>query len=152
MSFIQNQIGLKGSGGSIYMNNAAAPITVSVTASYQELTSLSTSFSLATTSPDFAMTTDGRLKYTGIITKNFVVNATINISTASTGSSAMQIYKNGSATGIECYESVIPSLSIQKAPVSLATNDYISIFFKASSTTTRLVSSITLSIISMSEA
>lgn len=152
MSFIQNQIGLVGSGGLIYMNNSGTAVNFSATTSYQELASLSTSFTLATTSPDFAMTTDGRLKYTGILTKNFLATGSICISTASTGSTAIQIYKNGVATGIQSYETSIPTLSTQKVPLSLATNDYISLFCKVSSATTRTLYSITLSLISMNDA
>jgi len=63
MAFIQNQIGLVGSGGYIWMSNSGTVVNFSATTSYQEMTSLGTNFTLAPISPDFAMSTDGRLKF-----------------------------------------------------------------------------------------
>jgi len=148
MSFIQNQLGLVGSGGYIYMNNSGTGVTFSITTSYQEVASLGTSFTLASTSPDFAMTTDGRLKYTGLRTKNFMANAVFCIGSNSVSSYAIQIYKNGSATGLQLYATSISTLALTKIPVSLSTNDYISLYAKRATNGTPSLSSVEISIIS----
>jgi hypothetical protein len=118
--------------GYIWMNTGSwTGDTFSFTTAYQEMSSIGVNFTLLSPSFEFEMTTDGRLKYTGSTTKTFSVNATFSCSNS--GSFAMQIYKNGVAlAGIEAYETGAQSLEISDAPVSLATNDYISIFLKKS--------------------
>lgn len=148
MSFIQNQLGLVGSGGYIYMNNSGTTVSFSITTSYKEVASLGTSYTIASTSPDFAMTTDGRLKYTGIKTKNFMANAILCFGSNTAGSYGLQIYKNGSSTGLEMYSTSITTIALTKIPVSLSTNDYISLYAKRSANSSILISSIELSITS----
>lgn len=135
-----NQIGRRTSYGYIWMNTGNwTGVSFSRTTSYQELTGLSTAFTLKSPSQDFAMTTDGRLKYTGIHTKRFVVNATV-----SAQSTFIKLYKNGVALDVtEDYgtsRNRIPSFSID-----LATNDYISIWIKGFSATSINITQITLS-------
>ena len=77
MSFTQNMIGRLPSYGAIYLVNTYTGIAVSYTTSYTELTGLPISFSIVSPVQDFAMTTDGRLKYTGIPTKLFAVSAVV---------------------------------------------------------------------------
>ena len=102
-------------------------VTFSRTTSYQELTSLGTNFSLAPTSQDFAMTTDGRLKYTGLVKKRFIVDASVE-----TASPLIKIYKNGSP--LDDSESFgVSRPRIANFLVDLDTNDYISLWLKGSS-------------------
>ena len=149
MSFLQNQIGLIGSEGYIYMTNAGTTVSFAMTASYSEFTALSTSFILASPSQDFAMTTDGRLKYTGLETKSFAVDASLGISVAVVGNIAIAIYKNGSATGFESFSVGVNSPAICQAFVSLATNDYLSLFTKSNTNQTINIYGISLSATSM---
>lgn len=141
MAGTQNQIGRKPSYGYIWMNTGNwTGVSKALTTSYQELTSLGTNFVLASTPQDFAMTTDGRLKYTGIPTKRFSVNASASFSAAT----FIELYKNGvSLNDSESYSAVygrIPSFS-----VDLSANDYISIWAKVPSNTSVTFYTITLS-------
>lgn len=130
MAFLQNQIGLVDSEGYIYMINGGTTVSFAMTASYKEFTGLSTSFTLASTAQDFAMTTDGRLKYTGIPDKLFAIDAGYGTPGVSS-SMAIAIYKNGSTTGFQSFSVGVNVPAICQAFVSLATNDYISIFVKS---------------------
>lgn len=136
----QNQIGSSPSYGCIWMNTGNwTGITFSSTTSYQELTALGTNFTLASPSKDFAMTTDGRLKYTGIPTKRFIVDATTPAS-----SSFIKLYKNGVALN----DSEDWGVSRQRIPsfsVDLSTDDYISIWLKGLSATSVFITQIMLS-------
>lgn len=140
---LQNQIGAKTSVGTIWMNTGNnTGVSFSFTTSYKELTSLGTNFTLMSTSPDFAMTTDGRLKYTGLNTKTFLATATVAFITGNNKSIA--IYKNGSLiTGAECYAGLNIFL-LPNVTVSLSTNDYLSIFTKISSSGSSFISQIIL--------
>ena len=114
------------------------------TTSYKELTGLSTSFVLASPSQDFAMTTDGRLKYTGINAKIFSASASCYTASA-TNRLTIKIYKNGSAiTGATSYSNNNKTF-IDWYPVSLSTNDYLSVFAFTAPATTQAVTSISLS-------
>jgi hypothetical protein len=119
------------------------------TTSYKELTGLSTSFVLASPSQDFAMTTDGRLEYTGIKTKTFSIDATFTIASNSLGNEAIELYKNGTATGIACFVGDINTLTLNGVPVSLSTNDYVSLFAKSSTNLTVNIYSVTIVATSM---
>jgi hypothetical protein len=143
MTINQNQIGETTSYGTIWLNTGNwNGINFSLTTSYKEVSSLATSFSLASPSPDFAMTTDGRLKYTGIKTRNFLVKSFL--STDEGGNCSLAIYKNGSlVTGAEFYNKAVYFTSVG-TQVSLATNDYISIFLKYTSNANILIYQATL--------
>ena len=139
----QNQCGIATAYGNIWMNtNNWTGKTYSLTTSYTEMTSLGTNFTLMTPNVDFAMSTDGRLKYTGTDTLNFIANACINGDTHS-ASKAVAIYKNGSLiTGAENYGTSISndySFPVVDVPVSLATNDYLSVWLKGSISSAALV-------------
>ena len=130
MSITQNQAGLTTSYGAIWMSNAYTGATFTITTSYTELKSLaSTAFALFSPSNDFSMSTDGRLKYTGANTRSFLASAFVQNSLGF-NSQAIAIAKNGTnITGAQCYaDSSI--LVIDNIPVSLVTNDYVSIFIK----------------------
>jgi hypothetical protein len=136
MAFNQNQLGSKSSYGYAGMNtgNWTGTTSFSFTTGFKELTGLSHSFTLASPSPDFAMTTDGRLKYTGTNTRVFLCSAACYASILS-GAIGMviQIRKNGSAvTGAQAYYQNSAAL-IEDFPISLDTNDYISIFVATAS-------------------
>ena len=141
----QNQIGAKTSFGTIWMNTGNwTGVSFAYTTSYAELTSLGTNFTLMSPSNDFAMTTDGRLKYTGINTRNFNATASIMM-TETSGNIAIAVYKNGSLiTGAETYVNR-SLLAIPSTIVSLSTNDYLSIFAKRSASGTRRIYQIILS-------
>lgn len=147
MTFNQNQIGLEGSFGYIWMNtgNWTGTSNFAYTTSYKELTGLSTSFTLASPSQDFAMTTDGRLKYTGLTTKLFSVSAACYASLLSGAvGMSIQIRKNGSAiTGCQAYYSH-SSASIDDFQISLSTNDYLSVFVQVASNQTAPVLQVNL--------
>lgn len=149
MSFIQNQCGIKQSAGTIWMNTGNWT-GVSVTLSsntYKEMASLGTNFTLMPTVQDFAMSTDGRLKYTGIDTRNFIANASINAGNDSRFSIA--IYKNGSLiTGAESYSNSTNAFINENVKVSLATNDYLSVWLQRLTGTTVRVYQVTLGAIS----
>jgi len=131
MAFTQNQIGLEGSFGYIWVNtNNWTGTTFSFTNAYQEMSGMSTAYTLISPSQDFAMTTDGRLKYTGISTKLFTVDAGFYPGTSF--NYALQLRVNGSAvTGSDVYASAGRRPFIARFPVSLATNDYLSMFTKS---------------------
>ena len=132
MSSYQNQIGAKTSFGTIWMNTGDwFGVSFALTLSYKELASLGTNFTLMSPSNDFAMTTDGRLKYTGINTRNF--NIKCFLSSDSNNSGSLAVYKNGSLiTGASFYSSENEFISTSST-VSLSTNDYISMFLRAAS-------------------
>lgn len=122
-----------GSIGYIWMNTANwTGVSFAFTTSYQELTTLGTNFTLASASNNFAMTTDGRLKYTGTPTISCIVSATLYVSNG--GNFAVQLYKNGVAiSGSEAYSAGSAGVSVVNFTVSsVATNDYFSIFAKRS--------------------
>ena len=139
----QNQCGIKTANGTIWMNtNNWTGKTYSITTSYTEMTSLGTNFTLMSPNVNFSMSTDGRLEYTGTDTLNFIANACINADTHA-ASKAVAIYKNGSLiTGAENYSTAFvtdyawPVISI---PVSLSTNDYLSVWLKGSISSAALV-------------
>lgn len=140
MAGTQNQIGLKSSYGYIWMNAGNwTGNTFAFTTSYQELTSLGTSFTLASPSQDFSMTTDGQLKYTEKTTKLFSIDAqySYNIGTIRF---AMQLYKNGSAlSGSESYIGAGSGINMLKFPITMATNDYVSVYAKRQAATTTTI-------------
>lgn len=130
MSFTQNIIGRLPSYGAIYVVNTFTGIAYAYTTSYAELTGLPVSFSIVSPVQDFAMTTDGRLKYTGIPTKLFYVSAVVPALENSTNWISIKLYKNGSAlTGSDVYANSM--LRINNFEVSMSTNDYVSVFLKA---------------------
>ena len=138
MTFTQNQIGRSPSYGIIYLNGTTGA-SFSFTTSYTEITGLSISFALSSASQDFAMTTDGRLKYTGIPDKLFAVSANLfTVSSTSPEWLSIQIYKNGSAVS----ESSIYSGTSVRVPgfsVTMSTNDYLSIFTKAQAAASNII-------------
>lgn len=128
MSFTQNQTGIKASYGTIWMNTGNwTGATFSVTTSYTELTGLGTAFTLSSPSNDFAMTTDGRIKYTGVNDRNF--NAVGYIGYGASGRMGLGIFKNGSF--VEDAYSFVGADHVQsRAVITLSTNDYLSLFVK----------------------
>lgn len=139
--------GVTDSYGYIWMNTGNwTGVNFSFTTSYQELTSIGTNFTLLTGASNFAMTTDGRLKYTGAATATVIIHAEVIIAGGS-GSHAIQIYKNGSAiTGAESYggnnnQPTVIGLNVG----SVATNDYFSIFAKRSAASSSIIEHISLS-------
>ena len=139
----QNQIGAVAATGTIWMNTGnSTGISFLYTTSYKELSSLGTNFTLMSNAPYFTMTTDGRLKYTGKNTLNFVSNAVMLGS--DTGNRAIAIGKNGTIiTGSDCYNDrntfICPNVL-----VSLSTNDYLSVFAKRSTSSTSAIYQIIL--------
>ncbi len=131
MAFTQNQIGLDGSFGYIWVNtNNWTGTSFSFTSSYQELAGMSTAYTLSSPSADFSMSADGRLQYTGINTKLFTVDAGFYPGTSF--NYALQLRVNGSAvTGSDVYASAGRRPFICRFPVSLATNDYLSLFARS---------------------
>ena len=128
MSFTQNQTGIQASYGTIWMNTGNwTGATFSVTTSYTELTSLSTSFTLSSPANYFSMTTDGRLKYTGI--NNMQFNAVGYIGYGASGRMALGIFKNGSLVE-ESYSFVGADHVQVMTNITLSTNDYLSLFVK----------------------
>lgn len=128
----QNQIGATTSAGSIWMNTGGwTGISFSMTTSYKELASLSTAFTLSSPATDFAMTADGRLRYTGKDPRRFI--ATGFLSCGASASYALAIYKNGSIiTGSDSY--CVSGVVLATTPItSLSTDDYISLFVKRNS-------------------
>lgn len=124
----QNQIGLSNSAGYISMNNGGVGLNFNFTTSYQEMTSLGTNFVLAPLAEYFTMTTDGRLKYTGIKTQLFLFDALLQTASSS---NAIQLYKNGSPlTGAESYINSASGINVMKFPTLMLTNDYISVYAK----------------------
>lgn len=146
MSFITNQIGFKSSGGYIHTAVDTTGFAFSYTTSYQEFTAISgLPFSLASNAQDFAMTTDGRLKYTGIQTKTFMFDALLQSTGGATATSIM-LYKNGSpVTGSDVYITVSSGINICAFPVQMATNDYVSLWAKKQSNASGNVNQIILS-------
>lgn len=140
-----NQIGLKKSFGYIWMNTGNwTGVSFAFTTAYQEMRSLGTNFTLASPSQDFVMTTDGQLKYTGVTTKLFNVDALLQ--TGSTSSYAIQIYLNGSPiAGAEDYEVGGGIMMICRLQTLLSTNDYISIFAKKSTAASVTIMQLALS-------
>lgn len=144
MSFTQNMIGRLPSYGAIYLVNTYTGIAVSYTTSYTELTGLPISFSIVSPVQDFAMTTDGRLKYTGIPTKLFAVSAVVPAQENGTNWISIKLYKNGSAVaGSDVYANSM--LRINNFEVSMSTNDYISVFLKAKASFSGRLASMMLS-------
>jgi hypothetical protein len=144
MSFIQNITGDTASYGVIYDSNTFTGLNFSYTTSYKELTSLPVAFGISSTAQDFAMSTDGRLKYTGVVTKRFSVSA--GFSSVASGSHwiALQLYKNGSGlTDSTVYG--VTAMLISCYEVTLSTNDYLSLFVKAQSGFTANIKNIILS-------
>lgn len=129
MSTTQNQSGLATSYGSIWMSNAYTGATFTVTTSYTELRSLATSFTIFSPSQDFSMPADGRLRYTGTDTRSFLVSAMVSNSEGF-NSQAIAIAKSGTnITGAQSYGNS-SILVLDNIYVSLATNNYLSIFIK----------------------
>ena len=150
MTSIQNQCGLKQSFGTIWMNTGNwTGVNVAFSANtYKELASLGTNFTLMSPSNDFAMTTDGRLKYTGINTRNFLINS--GVSHSRNTDTSIAIYKNGVlVTGAECITDICNSLTNEDVPVSLSTNDYVSVWLKHSSTINTNIYSVILNAVSI---
>lgn len=132
--------------GYIWMNTGNwTGVNFAFTTAYQELTSLGTNFSLAADSNNFAMTTDGRLKYTGAAIATMRVSASVILGNAS-GSFSAKLYKNGVAiAGSEVYSGNRESPTILGFPVALvATNDYFSVWVKCSSSASQTILSVSL--------
>ena len=150
MSTVQNQSGITQSYGTIWMNTgnwSGVSITL-VDDTYKELTSLGTNFTLMSPSSDFAMTTDGRLKYTGATTRNFLINSAVAIN--NTARLSIAVYKNGSViTGSPIFTFQTQGLTNENTPISLATNDYISLWLKRITGTTVTIFSISLGAVSI---
>lgn len=146
MAFIQNQIGRLPSFGTIWMNTGNfTGANFAFTTSYKEVTALSTSFTMTSPSQDFAMTTDGRLKYTGITNKLFSVSATLfAVNSTSPEWFSIQIYKNGSPVS-DAFVYTGIATRIAGFPISMSTNDYLSIFTKAQAAATNAIQTVILS-------
>lgn len=126
MTFIANQIGLSDSSGYIYMYNGATGVSFAFTTAYQQLASLGVNFVLSANAKDFVMTTDGQLKYIGKNTKTFLFDAAIQ---PTLNNFSLQLYKNGSpVTGSQSYAPGSKAVHIQKFPIEMATNDYVSVY------------------------
>lgn len=143
MVFIANQIGLSDSSAYIYMYNGTTGVSFSFTTAYQQMASLGVNFILAAKSKNFAMTTDGQLKYTGLKPRTFYFDANLQTTSASY---ALQLYKNGSPiSGSEMYIPAASGANILKFPVSMVTNDYVSVYAKASAGATTTIFQVILS-------
>lgn len=149
MAFLANQIGFKSSGGYMYTAANNTGVSFSYTTSYQELTAIAgLPFSLSASSQDFAMTTDGRLKYTGIQPKRFMFDALLQ-STGGATSTSIMLYKNGSpVTGSDIYITISSGINISKFPVQMVTNDYVSLWAKKQSNLVTSINQIILSAVS----
>lgn len=145
MAGTQNQIGLQSAYGYIWMNTGnwtGAPF--SLTTSYQELSGLSTVYTLSPAAQYFSMTTDGRLKYTGAESKDFVVDAQYANSASLSG--AMKLYKNGAPLNdSEVYQVSFRRCMLAGFFVTLSANDYLSIWCRASSAVSSAITQISLS-------
>jgi len=106
---------------------AASGNTLSFSITPVEVRGLSTPFTLESSSKDFAMTTDGRLTYTGSDTKKFMCWCTTSVNNSANG--AVQLYKNGSPiAGAIARGTMYGNIGVAGTIVSLATNDYLSTF------------------------
>jgi len=144
MAFIQNQIGLEKSYGYIYMNTGNfTGANFVFTTTLKEITGLSTSFTLASPSQDFAMTTDGRLKYTGLTTKLFSVSAALYVNSGN--KTELQVNKNGSAVTGSVARSNNSRIFLDNFPVSMSTNDYLSVFARSLPGATSAITNVSLS-------
>ena len=141
----QNQLGTTISYGTIWMNTGNwTGHSKAIASGGTEMTSLGTNFTLMSPSNDFSMSTDGRLKYTGAKNKNFIASAFLAENTNT--QIAIFIYKNGSPlTGVSSAASSGNFLLVNKVPVSLVTNDYLSIFCKIPGGNTVTITQINLS-------
>lgn len=141
----QNMLGTTTSYGRIWMNTGNwTGVSKAITSAGTEMGSLSTSFTLMSPSNDFSMTTDGRLKYTGIKNKNFLASAFLSCNNQSL--QAITIYKNGSPITGASYNTGSGNMELaNKIPISMVQNDYLSIFFKISGGNTVSIYQISLS-------
>lgn len=133
--------------GYIWMNTGNwTGISFSALTTYSELSGLTTAYVLASPVQDFSMTTNGRLQYTGTANKTLLVSANVGFNAVSSGY-AIQLFKNGIALpGSENYQMAPTSLAIEDFPVTVATNDYVSVWLKRSAAGTAPLTQITLSI------
>lgn len=133
--------------GYIWMNTGNwTGISFSALTTYSELSGLTTAYVLASPVQDFSMTTNGQLQYIGTASKTLLVSANVGFNPVSSGY-AIQLFKNGIAlAGSECYETGPTSLAVIDFPVTVVTNDYISIFLKRSTAGTAPITQIALSI------
>jgi len=113
------------------------------TTTLKEITGLSTSFTLASPSQDFAMTTDGRLKYTGLTTKWFSVSAALYVNSGN--QTELRVYKNGSTVTGSFARSNNSRTFLDNFPVNMSTNDYISIFARSIPGATSAITNVSLS-------
>lgn len=113
------------------------------TTTLKEITGLSTSFTLASPSQDFAMTTDGRLKYTGLTTKWFSVSAALYVNSGN--QTELQVNKNGSAVTGSTARSNNSRIFLDNFPVSMSTNDYLSVFARSLPGATSAITNVSLS-------
>lgn len=136
--------------GYIWMNTGNwTGISFSALTTYSELSGLTTAYVLASPVQDFSMATNGQLQYTGTVSKTLLVSANVGFNPVSSGYS-IQLFKNGIALpGSECYETGPTSLAVIDFPVTVVTNDYISIFLKRSAAGTAPITQIGLSISSI---
>lgn len=139
----QNQVGnintTAQSSGLIYL--IAGSSTFNATTTFAEVSGLSAAYVLNTSSSaDFAMTTDGRLKYTGGTPRKFTLYGFVTALTPGGSiSTSVGIGVNGSVNS----DSVQPSSSasavcypiMSNSIAILNTNDYVSLFLKIASGT-----------------
>ena len=127
MSNNQNQLGLKYLFGRIYLESSSVVATFGTTPF--ELSGLSTAFTLDSAgSSALVMTTDGRLKYTGTQTKTFRCSASAG-SNVSGYEFQTAIRKNGvSQSNAIAIGPAVGCPVVVDAYISLATNDYLSLF------------------------
>lgn len=141
-----NQIGLQSSDGYIALSVGATGLPFTFTTSYQEMSGLGTSFVLSSPAQNFAMTTDGRLKYIGVKPDTFMFEALFQLLSAGVITTAIRLYKNGSPlAGSESYQGGQSGTQIIPFPVEMVTNDYVSLWVKRSSSTTPSIAQIILS-------
>lgn len=142
---LQNQLGIQGSSGVIYMNNngnVAATRAVKITSPFA-IVSAGVTFALSPYStPDFFIPSNGRIGYSGNKTKKFLVRVSLCVKTGA-ANSTMQIGigKNTSLINETTQSNrVIPTglgyTMIACGIVTMAKNDNVSVFFRANATTT----------------
>lgn len=117
--------------------------TMSVTTSYAKMDDAAMSSNFANDNITIEMTyADGRMTYTGTLTRDFFINSHMSIDQSSGASRDVQfaLYKNGVI--IDHAEMIMTTSSGDKvsgslaAELNLATNDYIEIYTKASASIT----------------
>lgn len=128
------------------MNATGSLLNFAFTTAYQEMSSIGTNFILASPAQNFSMTTDGRLKYTGVTESVFMFDAVFQLASPGGITTAIKLYKNDSpVAGSDSYQGAQSGTNIIKFPVEMVTDDYVSLWVKRSSAGSSRVMQIILS-------